>query len=67
MNTGRTEVKPKMGRPRNSHTVAQCQMRIPRDLYERMRKRAAFESLPIATWIRECCKTELRRRKKPAL
>ena len=42
------------------------QLRIPRAMAEEMRKHAARETMPLASWIRYACLLELRRRKAEA-
>jgi hypothetical protein len=41
----------------------QVQLRIPRAMAETMRKHAARETMPLASWIRYACLLELRRQK----
>jgi hypothetical protein len=58
IDTGREKRKMKRQPKPASRPV---QLRIPGDLYERMRIRARQELLPIAAWIRRACATELRK------
>jgi hypothetical protein len=51
------------GGKKSASPLSPCQLRIPRALFEKMRARAAEESLPLATWIRLACLQELRRKK----
>jgi hypothetical protein len=61
-----TEVKPKLGRPVNPNPLAPVQLRIPRPMYQLMRKCAELECMPVASWIRMACLAELRRKKLAA-
>jgi hypothetical protein len=57
-----TKEKRRRGRPPNPNPPAPVQLRIPRELYEEMKRRAKFQGLPCAAWIRMCCLRELRRK-----
>jgi hypothetical protein len=61
------ETKPKRGRPRNLEAPKFLQLRLPRDLHQRMKAQAADDALELTAWIRCICLRELRRRKKSSL
>jgi hypothetical protein len=43
------------------------QLGVTREVYNRLRQRAAQDGLPLATWLRQLAIRELRRRPKPAI
>jgi predicted HicB family RNase H-like nuclease len=64
--TQSVNTKPKLGRPRNSEAPKFLQLRLPRELHEKMKERAAADAMELNVWIRWVCLQELRRR-KPSL
>ena len=64
---GANEMKPNPDRHKPEtrrrwyRTQHQVQLRIPKSMVQKMRARASAETLPLATWIRKACLTELQR------
>ena len=58
----RAATKPKLGRPRHLLPPKFIQLRLPKDLHQRMKERAAAETMDLTVWIRRACLLQLRRK-----